>query len=191
MKRAALIAGGALVIAVAVALGLRRGPPPPIRVGVLQSLSGAMAISARPVAEATVMAIEELNAAGGVLGRPLEAVVRDGASDPATFAREAERLITADGVAATFGCWTSSGRRQVTPVIEAHRHLLFYPVQYEGLESSPFTVYTGAAPNQSIVPAVTWALETLGRRVFLVGSDSVFPHTVNAIIRHVTAGTID
>ena len=186
MKRAALLAGGALVIAVALALGLRRGPPPPIRVGVLQSLSGAMAISARPVAEATVMAIEELNAAGGVLGRPLEAVVRDGASDPPTFAREAERLITADGVAATFGCWTSSGRRLVTPVIEARRHLLFYPVQYEGLESSPFTVYTGAAPNQSIVPAVTWALETLGRRVFLVGSDSVFPHTVNAIIRHVT-----
>ena len=104
------------------------------------------------------MAIDELNAAGGVLGRSIEPVVRDGASDPATFAREAERLITVDQVAATFGCWTSAGRKQVKPVIERHGHLLFYPVQYEGLEESPFIVYTGAAPNQQIIPAVTWAL---------------------------------
>ena len=132
------------------------------------------------------MAIDELNAAGGVLGRSIEPVVRDGASDPTTFAREAERLITVDQVAATFGCWTSASRKQVKPVIERHGHLLFYPVQYEGLEESPFIVYTGAAPNQQIIPAVTWARDNLGGRFFLVGSDYVFPHTANAIIRHVT-----
>jgi urea transport system substrate-binding protein len=187
VKRTAVFIAVALTIGLVLFLSLRRGPATPIRVGILHSLSGTMAISARPVAEATQMAIDELNAAGGVLGRPLESVLRDGASDPATFAREAERLITTERVVATFGCWTSSGRREVKPIVEAHQHLLFYPVQYEGLESSPYIVYTGATPNQSIVPAVTWALDTIGRRVFLVGSDYVFPHTANAIIRHVTS----
>ena len=115
----------AVVVGAASALGLLTrlggGEPGPIRVGVLHSLTGTMAISARAVMEATLMAIDELNAAGGVLGRSIEPVVRDGASDPATFAREAERLITVDQVAATFGCWTSSGRKQVKPVIERHR----------------------------------------------------------------------
>ena len=183
MRLAAIVIGAAL--AVGVVLSLRSRPVEPIRVGVLHSLSGTMSVSTRPVAEATLLAIDELNAAGGVLGRPVEAVVRDGASDPATFAREAERLIVADRAVATFCCWTSSGRKQVKPVIETHQHLLFYPVQYEGLEDSPFIVYTGATPNQSIVPAVTWALDNLGRRFFLVGSDYVFPRTANAIIRHV------
>jgi urea transport system substrate-binding protein len=174
------------VAAVALLMGLGGGESGPIRVGVLHSLSGTMAISGRPVAEATLMAIDELNAAGGLLGRSIEPVLRDGGSDPVSFAREAERLITGDRVVATFGCWTSSGRKQVKPVVEKHQHLLFYPVQYEGLEASPFIVYTGAAPNQQIIPAVTWALDNLGRRLFLVGSDYVFPHTANAIIRHVT-----
>ena len=176
----------AAISAVALLMGLGGGEAGPIRVGVLHSLSGTMAISARPVAESTLMAIEELNAAGGLLGRSIEPVVRDGASDPTTFAGEAERLITVDRVAATFGCWTSSCRKQVKPVIEKHQHLFFYPVQYEGLEASPFIVYNGAAPNQQIIPAVTWALDNLGRRFYLVGSDYVFPHTANAIIRHVT-----
>ncbi len=180
----ATVVGGA-VLALGLLTRLGGGEAGPIRVGVLHSLSGTMAISARPVVEATLMAIDELNAAGGLLGRSIEPVVRDGASDPATFAREAERLITIDQVAATFGCWTSSGRKQVKPVIERHGHLLFYPVRYEGLEESPFIVYTGAAPNQQIIPAVTWALDHLGRRLLLVGSDFVFPHTANAIIRHV------
>jgi urea transport system substrate-binding protein len=180
------VAIAAAIAAVALLMGLGGGESGPIRVGVLHSLSGTMAISARPVAESTLMAIDELNAAGGLLGRSIEPVLRDGASDPASFAREAERLITVDRVVATFGCWTSAGRKQVKPVIEKHQHLLFYPVQYEGLETSPFIVYTGAAPNQQIIPAVTWALDNLGRRLFLVGSDYVFPHTANAIIRHVT-----
>jgi urea transport system substrate-binding protein len=179
---AAVVVGAASTLALLTRLG--GGGPGPIRVGVLHSLTGTMAISARAVVDATLMAIDEVNAAGGLLGQSIQPVVRDGASDPDTFAREAERLITLDQVAATFGCWTSSGRKQVKPVIERHGHLLFYPVQYEGLEESPFIVYTGAAPNQQIIPAVTWARDTLGRRFFLVGSDYVFPHTANAIIRH-------
>jgi urea transport system substrate-binding protein len=182
---AAVVVGAATTLGLLTRLGGREVGP--IRLGVLHSLSGTMAISARPVMEATLMAIDELNAAGGLLGRSIEPVVRDGASDPATFAREAERLITLDQVAATFGCWTSSGRKQVKAVIERHRHLLFYPVRYEGLEESPFIVYTGAVPNQQIIPAVTWAFDNLGRRFFLVGSDYVFPHTANAIIRHVAS----
>lgn len=177
----------AAISAVALLMRLGGDDAQPIRVGVLHSLSGSMAMSARPVMESTLMAIDELNAAGGMLGRSVEPVVRDGGSDPTIFAREAERLITVDRVAATFGCWTSSGRKQVKPIVENHQHLLFYPVQYEGLEASPYIVYTGAAPNQQIIPAVTWALDNLGRRLFLVGSDYVFPHTANAIIRHVTA----
>jgi urea transport system substrate-binding protein len=176
----------AAISAVALLMSLGAGEAGPIRVGVLHSLSGTMAISARPVKESTLMAIDELNAAGGLLGRSIEAVVRDGASDPTTFAREAERLITVDRVVATFGCWTSSGRKEVKPIVEQHRHPLFYPVQYEGLEASPFIVYTGAVPNQQIIPAVTWALDNLGRRFFLVGSDYVYPHAAHAIIRHVT-----
>ncbi len=155
----------------------------PIRVGVLHSLTGTMAISETSVASATQMAIEEINARGGVLGRRVEPVVVDGRSDWPTFAREAERLISGEKVSVIFGCWTSASRKTVKPVIEEHNHLLFYPVQYEGLEQSPNIVYTGAAPNQQIIPAVKWSLDNIGRRFFLVGSDYVFPRTANAIIR--------
>jgi urea transport system substrate-binding protein len=160
-----------------------------IRVGVLHSKSGTMAISEVPVVEATLMAIEEVNAAGGVLGRRLEAVVVDGQSDWDVFAKEAEFLLTDRKVAVVFGCWTSASRKTVKPVFEKHDGLLFYPVQYEGIEQSPNIVYTGAAPNQQIIPAVSWAHNTLGkRRFFLVGSDYVFPRSANAIIRdYVTA----
>ena len=155
----------------------------PIRIGVLHSFSGTMAISEKPVAEATLLAIEDLNAQGGLLGRRVEAVSADARSDPATFAAEAERLITREKVAALFGCWTSASRKFVRPVVEKHNQLLFYPVQYEGLELSPNIVYTGAAPNQQIIPAVKWLFDHLGKRFFLVGSDSVFPRTANAIIK--------
>jgi urea transport system substrate-binding protein len=129
-----------------------------------------MAISEKSVVDATLLAIEEVNAAGGLLGRKIEPVVVDGKSDWPTFAREAERLITEEKVVVVFGCWTSASRKTVKPVFEKHGHLLFYPVQYEGLESSPNIVYTGAAPNQQILPALKWSLDNLGRRVFLVGS---------------------
>lgn len=155
----------------------------PIKVGILHSLTGNMAISERSVATATQLAIDEINAEGGALGHRIESVLRDGASNWSTFARQAESLIVDEKVVAVFGCWTSASRKTVKPIFEKHDHLLFYPVQYEGLESSPNIVYTGAAPNQQIIPAVKWAMDKLGRRFFLLGSDYVFPQSANAIIK--------
>ncbi len=155
----------------------------PIKIGVLHSLTGTMAISEKPLIDALRLAVEEVNAQGGLLDRPLEMVVADGKSDPTVFAAEAERLIEQEQVSALFGCWTSSCRKVVKPVVEKHRHLLFYPVQYEGMEQSPNIIYTGAAPNQQIIPAVNWALATLGKRVYLAGSDYVFPRMANIIIK--------
>lgn len=155
----------------------------PIKVGVLHSLSGTMAISEQSVANATLLAIEELNQKGGVLGRKIEPILVDGKSDPATFAGEAERLITQEKVSTVFGGWTSASRKTMRPIFEKYNHLLFYPVQYEGLETSPNIVYTGAAPNQQIIPAVKWCLDNVGKRFFLVGSDYVFPRTANTIIK--------
>lgn len=172
----ALAAGGVL------AWGRLR-PRGPIKVGILHSLTGTMADSERPLVDATEMAIAEINAKGGVLGRPIEAVVADGRSDPEVFARQATRLITKDKVVAVFGCWTSGSRKTVKPIFEKYDNLLFYPLQYEGLEESPNIVYTGAAPNQQIIPALKWALGNLGRRFYLVGSDYVFPRAANAIIK--------
>lgn len=157
--------------------------PEPIRVGVLHSLSGDMAVSEAPLVDALRLASEEINAAGGLLGRPLTLVVADGRSNPAIFAREARRLIEEEGVSVLFGCWTSDCRKAVKTVVEEHRHLLFYPVQYEGLEDSPHIVYTGAAPNQQIIPGADWALNRFGKRVYLVGSDYIFPRTANLLIR--------
>lgn len=155
----------------------------PIKVGILHSESGTMAISEMSVRDATLLAIEEINASGGLLGRKLEPVVLDGASNSKTFAEAAERLIVEEDVSVVFGCWTSASRKHVRPVFEEHNHLLFYPVQYEGLEQSPNIVYTGAAPNQQLVPAVKWCFDELGaRKFFLVGSDYVFPRTANEIM---------
>ncbi len=157
---------------------------PPIRVGVLHSLTGTMAESESAVVEATLLAIEELNRAGGVLGRPVEPLVRDGRSEPLVFAEQAKKLITEDHVCTVFGCWTSASRKTVLPVFERHDHLLVYPVEYEGLEESPNIIYLGATPNQQIIPAVQWAFAFQGkRRFFLVGSDYVFPRAANTIIR--------
>lgn len=154
----------------------------PIQVGVLHSLTGTMAFSERDVVDATLLAIEQINARGGVLGRPLKAVIRDGASDWTLFAELADDLIVKEQVEVVFGCWTSACRKTVLPIFEQHDHLLFYPVQYEGLESSPNIVYTGAAPNQQIIPAVKWAMDHLGSRFFLVGSDYVFPRSAHRIM---------
>lgn len=154
-----------------------------IKVGILHSLTGTMAISEKSVADATLMAIEEINAQGGLLGKTLRPIIVDGRSDWPTFAREAERLIVEEKVSVVFGCWTSASRKTVKPVFEKYNHLLFYPVQYEGLEQSPNIVYTGAAPNQQIIPAVKWSFDNLGKRFFLVSSDYVFPRSANAIIK--------
>jgi len=161
----------------------------PIVVGILHSQTGPMAVSERSMIDAEVLALEEINASGGLLGRPVRWVIADGASDWPTFAREAERLIADDRASVLFGCWTSASRKSVLPVIEAADHLLVYPMAYEGLETSPQVIYTGAAPNQQITPAVQWCHATLeARRFFLIGSDYIWPHCVNAIISDQLAG---
>jgi len=157
--------------------------PPPIQVGVLHSLTGTMSISEQAVVQATLLAIDDINAHGGLLGRKVEAVVADGASQPAIFAHQAKHLIVDAHVKVVFGCWTSASRKSVRPVFEKYGNLLFYPVQYEGLEQSPNIMYTGATPNQQIFPAVYWSLKHLGTRVYLIGSDYVFPRVANWLIR--------
>ncbi|MEL7316398.1 MAG: transporter substrate-binding protein, partial [Cyanobacteria bacterium J06559_3] len=154
-----------------------------IKVGILHSLSGTMAISETTVVDAELLAIKEINEAGGVLGRQIEPIDEDGASDWPTFAEKAEKLIDQDQVAVVFGCWTSASRKAVLPVFESKDHMLWYPVQYEGQECSKNIFYTGAAPNQQIEPAVDWLLENKGQQFFLVGSDYVFPRTANTIIK--------
>ncbi len=154
-----------------------------IKVGILHSLSGTMAISETTVVDAEKLAIKEINAAGGVLGKQIEPVVEDGASDWPTFAEKAAKLIDQDAVPVVFGCWTSASRKAVLDVFESKNHMLWYPVQYEGQECSNNVFYTGAAPNQQIEPAVEWLLNNKGKQFFLVGSDYVFPRTANTIIR--------
>jgi urea transport system substrate-binding protein len=154
-----------------------------IKVGILHSLSGTMAISETTVVDAEMLAIKEINEAGGVLGRQIQPITEDGASDWPTFAEKAEKLIDQDQVAVVFGCWTSASRKAVLPVFESKNHMLWYPVQYEGQECSQNIFYTGAAPNQQIEPAVDWLLENKGTDFFLVGSDYVFPRTANTIIK--------
>ena len=138
-----------------------------IKVGILHSLTGTMAFSEKPLVEASLLAINEINVQGGILGRKIEPIVVDGKSDVSVFAKEAERLILEEKVSVVFGCWTSACRKTVKPVFEKYNHLLFYPVQYEGLEQSPNIVYTGAAPNQQIIPAVKWSFDHLGKTFFL------------------------
>jgi urea transport system substrate-binding protein len=158
----------------------------PIRVGILHSLSGTMAISETTLRDAMLMLIEQQNEAGGLLGRPLEAVVVDPASDWPRFAELARELIAGDGVAAVFGCWTSVSRKSVLPVFEELNSILFYPVQYEGQESQRNVFYTGAAPNQQAIPAVEYLMSKDGgsaKRFVLLGTDYVYPRTTNKILR--------
>ncbi len=155
-----------------------------IAVGILHSLSGTMAISEVSVRDAELLAIEQINKAGGVLGKQLRPVVEDGASDWPTFAEKAQKLISTDKVAATFGGWTSASRKAMLPVFERNKALLYYPVQYEGLEASPYIFYTGATTNQQIVPGLEFLKQKLDvKKLFLVGSDYVFPRTANKEIK--------
>ncbi len=155
----------------------------PIRVGVLHSLSGTMAISETTLKDTVLMMVEQQNAKGGLLGRPIEAVVVDPASDWPLFAEKARELLTVSDVDAIFGCWTRVSRKSVLPVIEELNGLLFYPVQYEGEESSKNVFYTGAAPNQQAIPAVDYMTEELGvEKWALLGTDYVYPRTTNNIL---------
>jgi urea transport system substrate-binding protein len=154
-----------------------------IKVGILHSLSGTMSISEVSVKDAELMAIDEINAQGGVLGKKLCPIIEDGASDWPTFAEKARKLIADDKVPVVFGCWTSASRKAVLPVFESLHGLLFYPVQYEGLEQSSNIFYTGATTNQQIIPAVDYLLKEGKKRIYLLGSDYVFPRTANIIVK--------
>lgn len=171
-----------------VLLGLLVGSAPlraedTIKVGVLHSLSGTMAISETTLKDTILMMVEKQNAAGGLLGKKLEAVVVDPASDWPLFAEKARELIAQEQVDVVFGCWTSVSRKSVLPVFEELNSLLFYPVQYEGEESSKNVFYTGAAPNQQAIPAVDYLMHELGaERWVLAGTDYVYPRTTNKIL---------
>jgi len=157
-----------------------------IKVGVLHSLSGTMAISETVLKDTVLMAIDDINAKGGVLGKKLEPVVVDPASNWPLFAEKAKQLLTQDKVAVVFGCWTSVSRKSVLPVFEENNGLLFYPVQYEGEELSKNVFYTGAAPNQQAIPAVEYLMSKEGggaKRFVLLGTDYVYPRTTNKILR--------
>jgi urea transport system substrate-binding protein len=158
----------------------------PIKIGVLHSLSGTMAISEVSLRDVVLMAVEEINAKGGVMGRKLQPVVVDPASNWDLFAEKAKQLLLQDKVAVTFGCWTSVSRKSVLPVFENNNGLLFYPVQYEGEECSRNVFYTGATPNQQLIPAAEYLMSKEGggyKKFYLLGTDYVFPRTANKILR--------
>ncbi|MBL0897855.1 MAG: urea ABC transporter substrate-binding protein [Reyranella sp.] len=180
MMRTGLVAAGLLASA---ATGAFAQQGAPIKVGILHSLSGTMAISETTLKDVMLMLIEEQNKKGGVLGRKLEAVVVDPASNWPLFAEKARELLQKDKVAAVFGCWTSVSRKSVLPVFEELNGILFYPVQYEGEESSRNVFYTGAAPNQQAIPAVDYLMDNEKvQRWVLAGTDYVYPRTTNKIL---------
>ena len=166
----------------------------PVKIGILHSLTGTMAISETSLRDATQMAIEEINAAGGVLGRPLEPVIADGGSNWDLFEERARELLTERRVAVVFGCWTSISRKAVLPVFESLNGLLFYPVQYEGEEMSPNIFYLGATPNQQLIPGADFMMRAEGggkKKFYLLGTDYVFPRTANRILKaHLTKSGI-
>ena len=179
----------ASAVILAGALGLGVQPvlaADPVKVGILHSLSGTMAISEAPIKEVVLMAIDEINAAGGVLGRKVEPLIEDPASNWDLFAEKAKKLLQEDKVATVFGCWTSVSRKSVLPVFERYNGLLFYPVQYEGEECSKNVIYTGATINQQASPAVDFLMSSEGgnkKRFYLIGTDYVYPRTTNKILR--------
>ncbi|MBI1736531.1 MAG: transporter substrate-binding protein, partial [Candidatus Rokubacteria bacterium] len=158
----------------------------PIKIGVLHSLSGTMAISEVSLRDVVLMAVDEINGRGGVLGRPIQPVVVDPASNWDLFAEKAKQLLLQEKVSVVFGCWTSVSRKSVLPVFENENGLLFYPVQYEGEECSRNVFYTGATPNQQLIPAAEYLMSKEGggfKKFYLLGTDYVFPRTANKILR--------
>ena len=187
MKRRFALKAACAALAVSGLISLPAFAADTIKVGVLHSLSGTMAISESVLKDTVLMTIDEINAKGGVLGKQLEAVVVDPASNWPLFAEKAKQLIDQDKVAVVFGCWTSVSRKSVLPVFEEKNALLFYPVQYEGEELSKNVFYTGAAPNQQAIPAVEYLMSKAGggaKRWVLLGTDYVYPRTTNKILRY-------
>src|SRR5207249_3573689 len=184
--RGSLVAGTGLAAGIGFPKILTAQGREPIKVGILHSLSGTMAISEAPIKEVVLMAIGEINKAGGVMGRKVEPVVEDPASNWDLFAEKAKKLLQQDKVATVFGCWTSVSRKSVLPVFEQNNSLLFYPVQYEGEECSKNVIYTGATINQQASPAVDFLMGSEGgnkKRFYLIGTDYVYPRTTNKILR--------
>ena len=174
-----------LVTAGAVALGAMAGAvhaQDTVKVGVLHSLSGTMAISETSLRDVLLFAFDEINAKGGVLGKKIEPVVVDGASNWPLFAEKAKQLLEQDKVAVTFGCWTSVSRKSVLPVYESNNGLLFYPVQYEGEEESQNVFYTAEAVNQQATPAIDYLLKEGYTKFYLIGTDYVYPQTTNLVL---------
>ena len=167
-------------------LGLSLRAEDTVKIGVLHSLSGTMAISETSLKDVVLMAVDEINAAGGVLGKKISPVVVDPASNWDLFAEKAKQLINQDKVAVTFGCWTSVSRKSVLPVFESNNALLFYPVQYEGEEQSLNVFYTAASPNEQLVPAAEYMMSEEGggyKKFYLLGTDYVFPRTANKVLK--------
>ena len=185
MNRSSGLRGLATLFLMLLLTACARQDSSPLRVGVVHALSGTMATNEAPLVVAVRMAVDEINSGGGLLGRKIEVVVADSRSDAVHAAKEADRLIKQEKIDVLFACWTSSCRKAVKPVVESNQHLMFYPVQYEGLEQSPNIIYTGATANQQIIPGTHWALRNFGKRVFLAGSDYVFPRIANRIMRDV------
>ncbi len=184
-KRQVALAVAALgLFAGALAVTGSAGAQETVKIGVLHSLSGTMAISETSLRDVVLMAVDEINAKGGVLGKQIEPVVVDPASDWPLFKEKAAELITQKKVAVTFGCWTSVSRKSCLPVFEEYNSLLFYPVQYEGEEQSLNVFYTAASPNQQLVPAAEYAMKELGaKKFYLLGTDYVFPRTANKVLK--------
>ncbi|MDA9589411.1 MAG: transporter substrate-binding protein [Opitutae bacterium] len=178
-KFSKLIACGALATA---SFGIAQAEDETVKVGVLHSLSGTMAISETSLRDILLFTFDEINASGGVLGKQIEPVVADGASDWPVFAEKAEQLLAQDGVSAIFGCWTSVSRKFALPVVEKYKGLLFYPVQYEGEEESPNIIYTAEAVGQQAIPAVDYLLAEGYKKFYLIGTDYVYPQTTNIVL---------
>lgn len=181
MKKSVFI--GSLVFALLFASCGNEAANNVVKVGILHSLSGTMAISETSVRDSELMAIKELNENGGVLGKKIKVIEEDGESNPSVFAEKARKLLENDKVVTVFGCWTSASRKAVKPIFEELFGLLWYPIQYEGMEASPNIMYMGASPNQQVVPAVDYCAEKFGKKMFLLGSDYIFPRTANRIIK--------
>jgi urea transport system substrate-binding protein len=188
IRRREILKGSALAAAglgLAPIMGSRKASAAaePIKVGILHSLTGTIAIAEASVVDAEKLAIEEINAKGGVMGRKIEPITEDGASDWPTFAEKARKLLDRDNVACIFGCYTSASRKAVLPVMEKSKGLLYYPTYYEGLEQSPNIMYTAQEATQSVIAAVDWLAKNRGKSFFLIGSDYIWPRTTNKIAK--------
>lgn len=184
-KYVPIILGSISVVIIAGAMLLFIAPRPPIKIGILHSLTGPLALSEKPIIDAELLAIDEINTEGGLLGRRLIPIIADGKSDDEAFKKETERLIQEENVAVIIGGWTSASCRIMQPIIEKYDNILLYPVANEGILSSPNILFIGATQNQQIVPAALWAYYNLGKRFYIVGSEEMYSRVASKIIQEV------